>query len=119
MAFSIFNPVFLKEKSHFYENDGVQLPYHIQLLNYIIWFFSMVWNKKGIPFSMPMHSQALLNPDKAFEQNIQAACPKPCKPYLHKCKLCTLNCLAIRLDTCILSWPVLISFLSVIQKTKK
>jgi hypothetical protein len=47
-----------------------------------VWFFSMVWNKKGIPFSMPMHSQALLNPGKAFEQNIQAACPNPCKPYL-------------------------------------
>jgi hypothetical protein len=31
---------------------------------------------------MPMHSQAFLNPGKAFEQNIQAACPKPCKPYL-------------------------------------
>jgi hypothetical protein len=47
-----------------------------------VWFFSMVWNKKGIPFSMPMHSQAILNLGKAFEQNIQAACPKPCKPYL-------------------------------------
>jgi hypothetical protein len=51
-----------------------------------VWFFSTAWHKEGIPFSMPMHSQSLLNIGKAFEQNIQAACPNHCKPYLH-CKL--------------------------------
>jgi hypothetical protein len=60
------------------------------------------WYEKASHFRH-VHSQALLISSlKAFEQNT-GCLSTCCKPYPHKCKLCTLDSPAIRLDTCILS----------------
>jgi hypothetical protein len=55
-----------------------------------------------MPFSIHYIPQDLLAMMQAFEQNMQAAYSKPCKPYLHTQ---AVECwyLAIRLDIHILS----------------